>query len=259
MLRILNCILSFRVCLLIASLTTILATCVRPLLPPSSQLIASLTTILTRVCANPANPTYNHYMFETIGALMRNVCVGPHRADAAAQFEAMLFPPFQSVLVNDVMEFLPYVFQLLAVRGLRHCSAPPIFTPLAGARLLLASPGRPCFANFTSRAYHHPRPLPSLQLLMELRPNPPPGESALTEAYKSLLPPLLTAPLWNRKGNVPALAQLLQAYLHKGGSYIASRHDLLMPLLGIVQKLLSTKGQEEFAFDLLRAMGEGAC
>ena len=47
------------------------------------------------MCANPANPTYNHYMFETIGALMRNVCVGPQRAETVLQFETMLFPPFQ--------------------------------------------------------------------------------------------------------------------------------------------------------------------
>ena len=91
--------------------------------------------------------------------------------------------------------------------------------------------------------------------LLELRPSPPPGESALTEGYKSLLPPLLTASLWSRKGNVPALSQLVCAYLRKGGAHVAASGQLL-PLLGVFQKLLSSKNQEEHAFDILRAMGE---
>lgn len=70
----------------------------------------------------------------------------------------------QSVLSNDVMEFLPYVFQILAQ-------------------------------------------------LLELRPAPAPGTSNLTPGYESLFPPLLTATLWLRVGNVPALTQLMQVSL----------------------------------------------
>jgi hypothetical protein len=95
-----------------------------------------------------------------------------------------------------------------------------------------------------------------LAQLLELRPPPPPGESALTEGYKSLLPPLLTAPLWARKGNVPALTQLVGAYLRKGGVHVAASGQLL-PLLGVFQKLLATKSQEECAFDVARALLEG--
>jgi hypothetical protein len=95
-----------------------------------------------------------------------------------------------------------------------------------------------------------------LAQLLELRPPPPPGESALTEGYKSLLPPLLTAPLWARKGNVPALTQLVSAYLRKGGVHVAASGQLL-PLLGVFQKLLATKSQEECAFDVARALVEG--
>lgn len=67
---------------------------------------------LTRVCKNPSNPSFNHYMFEAIAALVRSLCASS--AQAVDAFEAMLFPPFQYVLQSDVTEFTPYVFQILA-------------------------------------------------------------------------------------------------------------------------------------------------
>ena len=67
---------------------------------------------LSRVCENPSNPSFNHYMFEAIAALVRSLCTTS--AQAVDAFEAMLFPPFQYVLQKDVSEFTPYVFQILA-------------------------------------------------------------------------------------------------------------------------------------------------
>lgn len=83
----------------------------------TSNIMTALTTVLGRVCRNPMNPTFNHYLFESIGALIRATCTAT--PSAVADFEALLFPPFQVVLANDVVEFLPYVFQLLAVRRAR--------------------------------------------------------------------------------------------------------------------------------------------
>ena len=98
------------------------------------------------------------------------------------------------------------------------------------------------------------------QELLELRPAPnvAAGESALSDAYKSLLPPVLNAALWTRKANVPALALLLQAYLRKGGVTVANL-GFITPALGIFQKLLTTRGtsgHDELAFDVLVAMSE---
>ena len=57
--------------------------------------IEELKTILGRVCANPSNPSFNHYLFETIASLVRFICAAtPAAVDA---FESMLFPPFQQV------------------------------------------------------------------------------------------------------------------------------------------------------------------
>ena len=80
--------------------------------PYAPTCIEELKGHLSRVCENPTNPSFNHYMFEAIAALVRSLCASsPAAVDA---FEAMLFPPFQYVLQKDVSEFCPYVFQILA-------------------------------------------------------------------------------------------------------------------------------------------------
>lgn len=80
--------------------------------PYASTCIDELKGHLSRVCENPTNPSFNHYMFEAIAALVRSLCASSGAAVDA--FEAMLFPPFQYVLQKDVSEFCPYVFQILA-------------------------------------------------------------------------------------------------------------------------------------------------
>ena len=80
--------------------------------PYANVCIEELKNILGRVCANPSNPSFNHYLFESIASLVRYICAAtPAAVDA---FEAMLFPPFQQVLQADISEFTPYIFQVLA-------------------------------------------------------------------------------------------------------------------------------------------------
>mmetsp|Transcript_36288 Transcript_36288/g.87897 ORF Transcript_36288/g.87897 Transcript_36288/m.87897 type:complete len:977 (+) Transcript_36288:29-2959(+) len=80
--------------------------------PITGIVFNKLAAALERVCKNPRNPSYNHYLFESIAALVRNVC--SKDASQTAQLEALLFPPFQIVLQMDISEFTPYVFQVLA-------------------------------------------------------------------------------------------------------------------------------------------------
>lgn len=74
--------------------------------------------ILERISKNAANPHFNHYLFECISLIIRSSCQSS--ADASVtnayceRFEGLLFPPFQSILALDVVEFVPYVFQILA-------------------------------------------------------------------------------------------------------------------------------------------------
>eukprot|EP00804_Cyclotella_cryptica_P016814 CCRYP_001807-RB/>CCRYP_001807-RB protein AED:0.02 eAED:0.02 QI:1248/1/1/1/1/0.66/3/146/675 len=160
--------------------------------------LEKLTAALALVAKNPKNPQYNHYLFESIAVLIRSVS----SKDAAytSAFEQFLFPPFQHILQMEVVEFTPYVFQVLAQ-------------------------------------------------ILEFRPE----GSGLGQAYASLLPPLLTPALWERKGNIPALSRLLVAYLSKGSAEIV-QHKLLLGILGVFQKLIASKSSEAYAFDLLRAI-----
>jgi exportin-2 (importin alpha re-exporter) len=75
-----------------------------------------------------------------------------------------------------------------------------------------------------------------------------PRESGLGQSYTQLFQPLLTPDLWEKKGNVPALARLIQAYITKAPIELTG---FLNPILGVFQKLLSAKATEGSAFDLL--------
>jgi exportin-2 (importin alpha re-exporter) len=168
--------------------------------PITGLVLTPLTSALERVCANPSNPHFNHYLFECLAVLIKSVCTSssPETLNGACdQFEALLFPPFQAVLSQDVVEFVPYVFQILA------------------------------------------------QLL-----NSRPKGTPLSDSYKSLFPPLLMPVLWDRKGNVPALTDLIRAYTCKGMAEIVQGNHLTA-VLGVFQKLLASKVSEQFAFKLL--------
>ena len=72
------------------------------------QVLQPLVAMLRKVTKNPANPAYNHYMFESISALVK------YNAPQVADIEEALFAPFAEILQGDVSEFLPYVFQIYA-------------------------------------------------------------------------------------------------------------------------------------------------
>ncbi|KAK9279305.1 hypothetical protein L1049_012984 [Liquidambar formosana] len=84
--------------------------------------IAGLTSVLSEVCKNPKNPIFNHYLFESVAVLVRRAC--EHDSSLISAFEASLFPSLQMILANDVTEFFPYAFQLLA--QLVELNRPPI-------------------------------------------------------------------------------------------------------------------------------------
>lgn len=184
--------------------------------PVTELVLQHLTKALERVCKNPTNPHFNHYLFECIALLVRSCCsatalrevhgaLSPQQQAAAAnesfdKFEGLLFPPFQSVLQLDVVEFVPYVFQVLAQ-------------------------------------------------LLSYRPQ----GVGLSSAYAGLFPPLLSPVLWNLKGNIPALSELILAYIEQGIGEIVGNNQL-EGVLGIFQKLLSTKSSEVYAFKLLNAL-----
>lgn len=59
--------------------------------------------------------------------------------------------------------------------------------------------------------------------------------------------------MWESKGNIPALVRLLSSVIPRGSQYI-TEHNQIEPILGIFQKLVSTKANESFGFDLLETV-----
>lgn len=91
---------------------------IKPVVDPALQ---QLVQVLMVVARNPTQPGFNHYLFESIGALIRFGC----SLENVSSAEAVLFPPFQTILQEDVQEFHPYVFQILAqLVEMRHGNLP---------------------------------------------------------------------------------------------------------------------------------------
>lgn len=72
-----------------------------------------LTEILEQVSKNPSRPHFNHFLFETLSLAIKIVCKS--EPNAVATFEEALFPIFQNILQQDILEFMPYVFQMLSL------------------------------------------------------------------------------------------------------------------------------------------------
>ncbi|KAK9473666.1 Cse1-domain-containing protein [Dipodascopsis tothii] len=177
----------------------VLVTGKETVVPFADSVMQHLLHLLTETAKNPSNPRFSHYMFESLGAVIR--FAAPTRP--AGAYDAQLFPLFLSILGQDVAEFIPYVFQLLAQ-------------------------------------------------LLELTEAPVDG--AVAESYKQLVRPLLSPQLWESRGNIPALARLLQALLARNAQAYFVDQGLVEPLLGVFQKLIASKVNDGHGLDLLEAI-----
>lgn len=84
--------------------------------------------------------------------------------------------------------------------------------------------------------------------LLEANPS-----GTLPSYYQNLIAPIIMPVMWESKGNVPALVRLLSSIIHRGSEYIMQNNQI-EPILGIFQKLLSTKTNESYGFDLLESV-----
>lgn len=84
--------------------------------------------------------------------------------------------------------------------------------------------------------------------LLEVNPS-----GAMSEYYLSLVGPVLELQLYNSRGNVPALVRLLTAIINRGAANILANNQLQAVLL-VFQKLLASKANETYAFDLLETV-----
>ena len=77
--------------------------------PYAENLLKELSAKLTAVSQNPTKPHFNHYLFESICCIIR------YSSTKIDMLEAAIFPNIESILVRDVSEFLPYIFQILSL------------------------------------------------------------------------------------------------------------------------------------------------
>eukprot|EP00696_Hemimastix_kukwesjijk_P002672 gnl/Hemi2/13284_TR4554_c0_g1_i1.p1 gnl/Hemi2/13284_TR4554_c0_g1~~gnl/Hemi2/13284_TR4554_c0_g1_i1.p1 ORF type:complete len:950 (+),score=365.35 gnl/Hemi2/13284_TR4554_c0_g1_i1:155-3004(+) len=83
------------------------------LAPYVGEILRNLTAILGPICENPSNPTFNHYLFDCVAALLRySASTTP---TGVAEAATILLDPLKQILNMDIAEFAPYVFQLLAL------------------------------------------------------------------------------------------------------------------------------------------------
>ena len=91
----------------------VVSTTGQDMLPFATECVNQLLVILGVVSKNPANPSFNHYLFESIASVIRNL--GTKSPQILTVFESQLFVPFQFILQTDIQEFTPYVFQILSL------------------------------------------------------------------------------------------------------------------------------------------------
>ncbi|KIV98654.1 uncharacterized protein PV09_09568 [Verruconis gallopava] len=84
--------------------------------------------------------------------------------------------------------------------------------------------------------------------LLEANPS-----GTLSTYYQQLIQPILLPTLWESKGNVPALVRLLLAIIPRGVQVITENNQI-EAILGIFQKLIATKSQESYGFDLVESV-----
>ncbi|XRB01695.1 exportin-2 [Pycnococcus provasolii] len=188
--------------------------------PIFEAIVPKLCAIIAEVSANPSKPNFNHALFEALASIVADVvrhakAGGGDPPAVCRRIEALVFPTFQLVLQNDVQEFAPYIFQIMAL--LLEAQEP--------VRGGVATSGGADSGAVTS---------------------------SIPEVYLTLFPVLLSPLLWERRGNVPALVRLLEAYLTRGVLDKASAQ--LQGVLGVFQKLVANKAHDHEGFYILNAV-----
>jgi len=82
-------------------------------LPLSTICIAELAKILAEAAKSPQNPSFSHYLFESLAISVK--CLAGGKPDAVPAVEQLLLPTFQQILVQDITEFSTYTFQIMAL------------------------------------------------------------------------------------------------------------------------------------------------
>ncbi|KAI0077557.1 Cse1-domain-containing protein [Panus rudis PR-1116 ss-1] len=94
------------------------------LAPNFEQMLQRLVRILGIISQNPSNPNFDQYIFESISAFMRFVVTA--NPSTLPVFEQALFGPATIILQQDIDQYIPYVFQILAQMLELHTTDVPV-------------------------------------------------------------------------------------------------------------------------------------
>lgn len=158
------------------------------------QILQELLKIVETISKNPSNPKFSHYTFESICIIMKFYKSG------IKDFYAILKNTLFAILGQDIQEFIPYSFQILA---------------------------------FVLENYPIQEPLPA--------------------EYEQLIKPLCSPQVWEFKGNIPAVKRLLSAIITFKPTMFNSAENIT-PILGIYQKLISSKSNDILGFEFLECI-----
>lgn len=166
------------------------------------KIIEQLLNILAIIAKNPSNPRFTHYTFECLGLLIKSGSgKGTKDAENISKYISVIMPSLLQILSEDVQEFVPYTFQILAY-------------------------------------------------LLENLPKSQP----MPEQYSSLVKPLMSPVVWEFRGNIPGLTRLLIAIMTHDPAPFGTSPQELTPLLGVFQKLIASRANDVYGFDLLQAI-----
>ncbi|KAF8452427.1 CAS/CSE protein [Boletus edulis BED1] len=101
----------------------VIVTARQTLTPVYQQVLQRLVAILGIISKNPSNPSFDQYIFESISALMRFVVHGTPAT--LPTFEQALFGPFTVILQQDIDQYIPYIFHVLAQMLSLHTTGVP--------------------------------------------------------------------------------------------------------------------------------------
>ena len=79
-------------------------------------------------------------------------------------------------------------------------------------------------------------------------------DSNIPNEYRTMLPILLQPASWQQRRSIPALVRLLRAFLKRDGAQLSSTGQFMNVLAVVQQKLLPSKLNDVFGFELLQAV-----
>lgn len=205
--------------------------------PYSKELLIALFSLILKDTSSPEKLAENEFLMKTVMRVLITCqdSVEPYAGDMLTQLVQIV----QSIARNPSNpKFSHYTFEALgAVLRYGNIDSQTQQQSLVSEMMTLLANDVTEFVPYV------------FQILTQIISSLPPS-TQLPPDLASIVRPLMVPSLWEAKGNTPALVGLVEAILTRGSQTIMTT-DSFKPLLGVFQKLISSKKNDKFGFDLL--------